>query len=262
MVSFKSFEDLHREIRVSGEYTAVRGLSLPPVCAYHESGVSDVDALLRLSTSARQTLFTSLGLNVQTKMVLTHCCQQKARSTYSYRHLLKTPDRDAPCGIAEAAGVYLPNPYDSASVRSLHGHVGLRNQGSTCYLNAFLQMLYHMTCFRTALYRLPAPAQQSPDEAVGIILALQRLFYKLEHGETAVDTMELTKSFGWSASDSFIQHDTHEFASKLLDKLDDKFREAGLPHTRTILDLFGGKTVSYVSCLNVEHTVVACRNVC
>ena len=34
-------------------------------------------------------------------------------------------------------------------------HLGLRNQGNTCYMNSLLQVLYHVPEFRRAIYSLP-----------------------------------------------------------------------------------------------------------
>ena len=38
-------------------------------------------------------------------------------------------------------------------------------------------------------------------------LAPQRIFYKLQYGDTSVSTKQLTKSFGWDTNDTFMQHD-------------------------------------------------------
>ena len=38
-------------------------------------------------------------------------------------------------------------------------------------------------------------------------LAPQRIFYKLQYGDTSVSTKQLTKSFGWDTTDTFMQHD-------------------------------------------------------
>ena len=36
---------------------------------------------------------------------------------------------------------------------------------------------------------------------------MQRIFYKLQYGDTSVSTKQLTKSFGWDTTDTFMQHD-------------------------------------------------------
>ena len=38
-------------------------------------------------------------------------------------------------------------------------------------------------------------------------LELQRVFYSLQTRPAAVGTLSLTKAFGWSTADAFVQHD-------------------------------------------------------
>jgi Ubiquitin carboxyl-terminal hydrolase len=101
------------------------------------------------------------------------------------------------------------------------GFVGLKNQGATCYLNSLLQYLFHLGTFRRAVYQMP-----TEKEKVGssIPLALQRLFYRLQFEKTAVGTKELTRSFGWTAYDSFTQHDVQELNRVLMDELETKMK--------------------------------------
>ena len=78
-------------------------------------------------------------------------------------------------------------------------HLGLRNQGNTCYMNSLLQALYHLPEFRRAVYRMSSSAE---DQAgTSFPLELQRVFYQLQHGLegglSEVGTEQLTASFGW-----------------------------------------------------------------
>lgn len=52
---------------------------------------------------------------------------------------------------------------------------------------------------------------ESDDSAKSVALALQRVFYDLQFSDKPVGTKKLTKSFGWEALDSFMQHDVQEF---------------------------------------------------
>ncbi|EAN77301.1 ubiquitin carboxyl-terminal hydrolase, putative [Trypanosoma brucei brucei TREU927] len=105
---------------------------------------------------------------------------------------------------------------------------GLLNQGATCYLNSLLQTLFHISEFRLAIYQIPTAEEAEEKNDVNIKAtksipyALQRLFCHLQTGSEAADTTELTESFGWSSSDSFVQHDVHELTCELLDKLENK----------------------------------------
>lgn len=57
-----------------------------------------------------------------------------------------------------------------------------------------------------------------------IPLALQSLFYRLQHGDNSISTKELTKSFGWESYESFMQHDVQELNRVLCEKLEDKMK--------------------------------------
>ena len=58
------------------------------------------------------------------------------------------------------------------------GYVGLKNQGATCYMNSLLQTLYCTNQLRRAVYLMPT---DNDDSIKSVPLALQRLFYELQH---------------------------------------------------------------------------------
>ena len=73
--------------------------------------------------------------------------------------------------------------------------MGLKNQGATCYMNSLLQTLTHIPYFRKAVYHMHTTDGEDPESSIP--LALQRIFYKLQHSDSSVSTKQLTKSFGW-----------------------------------------------------------------
>ncbi|KAK2634511.1 hypothetical protein Ddye_029303 [Dipteronia dyeriana] len=129
------------------------------------------------------------------------------------------------------------------------GYVGLKNQGATCYMNSLLQTLYHIPYFRKAVYHMPTTENDMPSGSIP--LALQSLFYKLQHTDTSVATKELTKSFGWDTYDSFLQHDVQELNRVLCEKLEDKMK--GTVVEGTIQQLFEGHNMNYIECINVDY---------
>ncbi|CAL2239054.1 unnamed protein product [Prunus armeniaca] len=129
------------------------------------------------------------------------------------------------------------------------GYVGLKNQGATCYMNSLLQTLYHIPYFRKAVYHMPTTENDNPSGSIP--LALQSLFYKLQYNDTSVATKELTKSFGWDAYDSFMQHDVQELNRVLSEKLEDKMK--GTVVEGTIQQLFEGHQMNYIECINVDY---------
>jgi uncharacterized UBP type Zn finger protein len=93
------------------------------------------------------------------------------------------------------------------------GHVGLLNQGATCYLNSLLQCLYNDTGFREAIFS--ANTASSP-----IVSEIQKLFAKMQLSDcSAISTTDLSVAFGWERSQIFEQHDVHELLSVLVDAL-------------------------------------------
>ncbi|WVQ73689.1 hypothetical protein IAR50_003269 [Cryptococcus sp. DSM 104548] len=127
------------------------------------------------------------------------------------------------------------------------GHVGLKNQGATCYMNSLLQSLFCTNYFRKAVYQIPTE-DDIPSESLA--LALQRVFYHLQTSNQPVGTTELTKSFGWKSLDSFMQHDVQEFSRILQDKLEIKMK--GTPAEGAIPTLFKGQMKNYIKCIDVD----------
>ena len=101
------------------------------------------------------------------------------------------------------------------------GYVGLLNQGATCYMNSLLQSLFFTNEFRRAVFEIPT---DTDDPTKSVPLSLQRVFFHLQNNNYAVGTKELTKSFGWDAMDSFMQHDVQEFNRVLQDNLEEKMK--------------------------------------
>lgn len=135
--------------------------------------------------------------------------------------------------------------YDS---KAMTGYVGLKNQGATCYMSSLLQSLFFTNYFRKSVFDIPT-ADDEPSKSVA--LALQRVFYQMATSPSAVDTTELTKSFGWTSLESFMQHDVQEFNRVLQDNLEGKMK--GTAAEGAIQKLFVGKMKSYIKCINVDY---------
>lgn len=138
-------------------------------------------------------------------------------------------------------------PVDNS--KELTGYVGLRNQGATCYMNSFLQSLFHLPAFRRLVYNIFTTGSEDP--AKSIPLNLQRLFCEMQFSDKACSTKLLTKSFGWGDTETFTQHDVHEFARVLIDNIERKLKGSALENS--IADLFRGHYKSFIRCKNVPY---------
>ncbi|EAR82573.2 ubiquitin carboxy-terminal hydrolase (macronuclear) [Tetrahymena thermophila SB210] len=125
-------------------------------------------------------------------------------------------------------------------------YVGLRNQGNTCYMNSYLQTLYHLGDFTRLVLQIPTHGEPLvfPD-------SMQILFNGLLKESRAQSTVELCKSFGWDREDAFNQQDVQEFSCNIIEALErkvDKYEKL----KGSIQNLFQGVAKNYIRCKNVE----------
>eukprot|EP01041_Mallomonas_annulata_P003615 gene3615-7195_t len=151
--------------------------------------------------------------------------------------------------------VYNPNPL--MTIQSFEKKtwcfVGLSNQGATCYMNSLLQTLYMTPEFRRAVYLWHYDPEKDGAEEFCIPLQLQRLFGKLQISKNmSVDTISLTKSFGWEGSEVFQQQDVQELCRVLFDALEETFK--GTEVENIIDNLYAGELIDYVKCIDIDYS--------
>ena len=135
--------------------------------------------------------------------------------------------------------------------KSATGFVGLKNQGATCYLNSLMQTLFFLPQVRDLVYSFEYDRDKHGTEAHCQILQLQRLFARLELCDlAAVDTVDLTTSFGWTSADVFEQQDVQELFKVLLDRLEEALGEQG---AAALAAAFQGSTTSFVHCAEIAY---------
>lgn len=162
------------------------------------------------------------------------------------RHLKSADDTVIIKVEATVQAPIVEKPYDS---KAETGFVGLKNQGATCYMNSLLQTLFNVNQFRRAVYHMPT--DEDADPSASMPLALQSVFYKLQFGQTAVSTQDLTRSFGWDSADAFQQHDVQELNRILCDRLEEKMK--GTRVEGMVNKLFEGQTLNYIDCINIDY---------
>ncbi|KAJ3042771.1 hypothetical protein HDV00_006590 [Rhizophlyctis rosea] len=129
--------------------------------------------------------------------------------------------------------------YDS---KEATGFVGLKNLGATGYLNIILQQMYCTNIARRAVFQIPT---EKADPEKDVALALQRVFYRLQHSQDIVNPLELTKAFGWSSLDLHMPHDVFECLRVLQGNLEQKSKKT--------TEFCMGTESSYITCIKHNH---------
>ncbi|GET87316.1 ubiquitin hydrolase, putative [Leishmania tarentolae] len=125
--------------------------------------------------------------------------------------------------------------------------VGLINEGCTCYLNSLLQLLFHISYFRTAVYRIPVEGDDGPSVYKG----LQETFFQMQERTTPARTTVLTNAFGWGRKELHVQHDIQEMATLLRENLEERMK--GTVTESAINQLFEGRGEQFVETLDKSY---------
>lgn len=91
----------------------------------------------------------------------------------------------------------------------------------TCYLNSLIQTLYMIPAFRRALLSWEYIPDLHGEAERCLSRQLQKLFAQLQlSSRAAVTTGALTRSFGWTSADAFVQQDVTECFTVLMSFLE------------------------------------------
>ncbi|KPI88487.1 putative Ubiquitin hydrolase [Leptomonas seymouri] len=147
-----------------------------------------------------------------------------------------------------ASGPSPPNEDEEAAVVTKRpAAVGLINEGCTCYLNSLLQLLFHTSYFRTAVYQIPVEGDDDPS----VYKALQETFFQMQERTTPARTTTLTNAFGWGKRELYVQHDIQEMATLLRENLEERMK--GTVTEGAINQLFEGRGEQFVETLDKSY---------
>jgi len=152
--------------------------------------------------------------------------------------------------------VKTPNAWEYSpekSVKSHCGFVGLRNLGSTCYMNSLLQQFYMMPHFRNALIKSGVDLTQKMSEedcTESLLFQLMRMFSFLSLSEKqAFDTVNFCRAYKDETGrpvDVRIQQDAQEFFTILADRLETEMKESRYRYL--LNDTFGAQVAHQMIC--------------
>ena len=106
--------------------------------------------------------------------------------------------------------------------------------------------------FRNAVFTWRYNSEKDGSEDLCIPLQLQKLFGQLHlRKQRVVDTVALTKSFGWEGFEVFQQQDVQELTRVLFDALEESFK--GTSVENVIDELYAGELIDYLRCIDVDY---------
>lgn len=129
-------------------------------------------------------------------------------------------------------------------------NAGLVNPGAIGFLTTWVQVFFHLPAFRRSIYSIKTDHVADPPHSVP--LATQKLLYKLQKTrDGAVETSELTKSFGWGVAEvTSQQQDILEFFMLYLEALS---KETGRLGGTTPMLFFEFQLSQYIKCVKVPE---------
>jgi ubiquitin C-terminal hydrolase len=132
----------------------------------------------------------------------------------------------------------------SINIQKCDEHIGIINEGNTCYMNSVIQSLFHIKHLRKAIYNIPT-AEESP------IYAIQKVFFSLQNDKSSIKLLNLFKSLNWEKSFWNSQQDVQEIFYFIFNLLSDQEKNY-LDSNAQLSDLCEGNLKSKINCIDIE----------
>ena len=127
---------------------------------------------------------------------------------------------------------------------------GLKNLGTTCYINSIIQMLFHIDEIKNFILNL-----KLKKEYQNVLYSLYITFFDLNNSQNydcAIDTTFFVENFDIEKINKFEQKDVHEFLLLLIEKLENRLKIYG--GDNLFKNLFLSTIKNYFECqCNKKH---------
>eukprot|EP01032_Pedospumella_encystans_P008041 gene8041-9580_t len=199
--------------------------------------------LLGTSNNLDFILYDCLGLVAMSECKQPIICAEERTRKHTYHLLKELVGRNATHAntvYRALAALHNELPAPSATTwdyrpqrenRSATGYVGLRNLGSTCYMNSLLQVLYMNTAVREYLLNELVYETETEEELRNnVAFQLKKVFYGLKHSEkrffSPTDwTFAFKDETGTQPMNVMLQQDAQEFLQSLSERFERSIQE-------------------------------------
>jgi len=203
-----------------------------PMCRTKRSRKSSLDLLLNICKNNAESC----------RWVLDHLIEMHENI---HSHLVDRYRGDS----TSTSWVYCPQLLE----KSTCGYVGLKNLGSTCYVNSLVQQLFMIPQFRDDILAIPPAGGGKVDSS--LLLELQSLFgFLLMSEKKYYDTSKfcsICTDIEGQPLNTNVQMDVDEFLNALFDKLEVAVK--GTDMENILKNRFGGKVLNQVICQDVDY---------
>lgn len=203
-------------------------------------------------SSTRSAAFDLIQVLCSQNPVNSHILLDKLYFHHSTQKTSQSEDLSSPS--------YASRVDNEMRAKAASGFVGLRNFGSTCYMNSLMQQLFMMDQVRQGI--LQAELKSDLDLQDNVLFQLQNIMANLQESEKEYfepfGFCQAFKCYDGEPINVRVQQDVDEFLSLLFDKLEDMMK--GTRNSELLRELIGGSFIHEIESTENEKPYYGSRD--